>query len=280
MRRTVVRSLFCRHQAWAAKALCLLLALPAPALAQNQTLADIRQELSVLYVEMQRLKRELSTTSAVQSSIGGSPLDRVNAIETALQRLTRQTEDLELRLNKVVVDGTNRIGDLEFRLVELEGGDVSQLGETSTLGGVQVTSTASAPAQTDLSELAVAEAADYRAAELALAAGEYQAATELLSSFAETYPGSPVAVQAHFMRGQAFEGLGDISNAARAYLQSFSGDPAGPKAPEALYKLGASLGALGQQNEACVTLNEVGIRFPASNAVAEARAAMAQFGCT
>ena len=38
--------------------------LGAPAVAQDraQTLADIRQELTVLYVEMQRLKRELSTT--------------------------------------------------------------------------------------------------------------------------------------------------------------------------------------------------------------------------
>jgi tol-pal system protein YbgF len=259
----------------------MVLVVPAPSVAQDQTLADIRQELSVLFVEMQRLKRELSTTGAVQSTVGGSPLDRINALEAALQRLTRQTEDLEFRLNKVVVDGTNRIGDLEFRLVELEGGDVSQLGETSTLGGVEVVSAATPPSnQSSFSDLAVGEAADFKAAELALSAGDYATATELLSSFAETYPGSPVAVQAHFMRGQAFEGLGDISNAARAYLQAFSSDPAGPTAPDALYKLGASLGALGQQNEACVTLNEVGLRFPASTAVPDARAAMAQFGCS
>ncbi len=44
---------------------CLLagvLGAAVPVLAQDQTLADIRQELSVLSVEVQRLKRELSTT--------------------------------------------------------------------------------------------------------------------------------------------------------------------------------------------------------------------------
>ncbi len=42
---------------------CSNLMLPHFAAAQqDQTLADIRQELSVLFVDVQRLKRELSTT--------------------------------------------------------------------------------------------------------------------------------------------------------------------------------------------------------------------------
>ncbi|MDF1729437.1 MAG: hypothetical protein P1U53_16975, partial [Sulfitobacter sp.] len=112
--------------------------LVSPAFAQDQqTLADIRQELTVLHVDIQRLKRELSTTGGVNSSVAASSsvLDRVGAIEAGLQRLTAQTEQLEYRINRIVADGTNRIGDLEFRLVELEGGDIGALGETSTLGG-------------------------------------------------------------------------------------------------------------------------------------------------
>ena len=53
-----------------------------PAQDRAQTLADIRQELTVLYVEMQRLKGELNTTGGASApSGGGSMLDRVNAIE-------------------------------------------------------------------------------------------------------------------------------------------------------------------------------------------------------
>jgi hypothetical protein len=103
---------------------------------QDETLADIRQELTVLYVEIQKLKRELSTTGgAGPLEAGGSALQRLDAIEAEVQRLTSKTEQMEHRIDQVVRDGTNRIGDLEFRLVELEGGDLSKLGDTPTLGG-------------------------------------------------------------------------------------------------------------------------------------------------
>ncbi len=110
----------------------------------DQTLADIRQELSVLYVEVQRLRRELSTTGSPQIALPSGGLERLDALEAELARLTEKTERLEFRIDQIVTDGTNRIGDLEFRLVELEGGDLSQLGETSTLGGCRCAGNAAA----------------------------------------------------------------------------------------------------------------------------------------
>ncbi len=71
-----------------------------------------------------------------------------------------------------------------------------------------------------------------------------------------------------------------MTDAARAYLASFSGDPTGEVAPEALYKLGFSLGALGQIQDACLTLGEVGNRFPGNPAVLEAESAMRNLGCS
>ena len=48
---------------------------------RSETLADIRQQLSVLYVEIQRLKRELNTTGAPGSvPAGGTTLERLDAI--------------------------------------------------------------------------------------------------------------------------------------------------------------------------------------------------------
>ena len=107
----------------------------------DETLADIRQELSILYVELQRLNRELSTTGASGDvTVGGSALDRIGAIEAELQRLTAKTEQLEFRIDRVVRDGTNRVGDLEFRLCELEADcDIANLEPGSTLGGVAPT---------------------------------------------------------------------------------------------------------------------------------------------
>lgn len=251
------------------------------------TLADIRQELSVLYVEIQRLKRELSTTGAPSVDVGGSSvLERVGAIESELQRLTKQTEQLDFHIQEIVKDGTNRIGDLEFRLVELEGGDVSKLGETSTLGGGQTTATPTQPtADSDSgtaggAELAVGEKADFQAAQKALENGSNRDAADRFAAFNAAYPGSPLAAQANLGRGRALDGLGDTREAARAYLASFSADATGPVAPEALTELGAALGRLGQSEQACVTLGEVEIRFPQSAAVARAQKEMAALGCT
>ncbi|MEL7181472.1 MAG: tol-pal system protein, partial [Pseudomonadota bacterium] len=58
---------------------CGLLLSPLPALAQQETLADIRQQLTALFVDVQRLKRELSTTGGLNTGIvGNTPLDRLN----------------------------------------------------------------------------------------------------------------------------------------------------------------------------------------------------------
>ncbi len=257
---------------------------PLPVLAQDQqTLADIRQELTVLHVEVQRLNRELSTTGAPSTNLAGtSVLDRVTAIEMELQRLTAQTEQLEYRINRIVADGTNRIGDLEFRLVELEGGDISALGETTTLGGdveggsPQTSATQTGPTE----ELAVGERADFDAAKAALESGSYQEAADKFAAFNAAYPGSPLAAKADFHRGKAMDGLGDTREAARAYLASFTGDAVGPMAPEALFELGAALGRLEQVDQACITLSEVGARFAGNDTVAKAEAEMARLGCS
>ncbi len=49
--------------------------------------------------------------------------------------LTGKAEAIENRLNRVVTDGTNRIGDIEFRLTELAGGDLGAVPPTPPLGG-------------------------------------------------------------------------------------------------------------------------------------------------
>ena len=255
-----------------------------PALAQDQTLADIRQQLSTLYIDIQRLRTELSTSGALTTGpIGNTPLERLNAIEAELQRLTSKTEELEFRINSITVDGTNRIGDLEFRLCELEEGcDISLLGDTPSLGGVDngtdVPAANPAPA-TGGPALAVGEQQDFARAQEALASGDFRGAADLLAAFGQTYPGSPLSAEVGVMKGQAYEGLGEMTNAARAYLEGFSADTTGPKAPQALYKLGFSLGQIGQVQDACLTLSEVGVRFPGDPVVTEAQTAMLNLGC-
>ncbi len=271
---------------WRAVVLAIGLALPVSsgaALAQNQTLADIRQELSVLFVEMQRLRQELNTTGAPLGSGGnGSMLTRVDALEQELRRLTGATEQLELRVNRVVADGTNRVGDLEFRLCELEAGcDISTLGETSTLGGGDVATPAPSLPSTSSTgpSLATSEQSDFDRAMASYESGDFAAAATQFRTFSETYPGGALSAEAQFWTGEAEAAQGNWTLAARAYLASFSGSPDAPRAPESLLRLGSSLQELGQTQEACVMFSEVEIRYPTSTSVQDARAARTRIGC-
>ncbi len=262
--------------------LAVTLAFTGPAIAQDraQTLADIRQDLTFLNAEIQQLRRELSTTGTSSMALsGGGVTERLDSIEFELSRLTSRTEDLQNRIDSIVTDGTNRIGDLEFRLVELEGGDLGALGETSTLGGGQLPAVAAPPPASGGAELAVGEEDDFRRAKEAYDAGDYQRAAEMFQTFTDTYLGGPLTGVAHFLRGESLTRLGLDTGAARAYLESFSGSPDGDVAPAALLQLGLSLSRLGQADEACVTLGEVTARFPASPASIEAQAARASMGC-
>ena len=275
MRKTVLRVM-----------LLAAVALGQPALAQDraQTLADIKAELSALMAEFSALKQELvSTGAATSGAAGGDALQRLDTIEAELVRLTSKTEEVELKVNRVVSDGTNRVGDLEFRLCEVtEGCDIAALPETPTLGGdvagpapviVEPVASAAGP------ELALSEQADFDRAREVLATGDFRTAADLFATYAQAYPGGPLMQEAQFLRGEALSQLGETSNAARAYLEAFSGAPDGALAGQSLLKLGQALGDLGQVPEACVTLGEVGTRYPASVDATAAQVSMQGLGC-
>jgi tol-pal system protein YbgF len=209
----------------------------------------------------------------------------MDAIEAAMARLTARTEEIELKLNRVVTDGTNRIGDIEFRLCEQTPGcDPMNMPATAPLGG-DTAAAAPAPAATSTTaasggtELAIGEQGDFDRAKEVLGQGDFPGAATLFATFTQSYPGSPLAQEANLLRGDALSQTGDTANAARAYLEAYSGDPQGGFAADALLKLGQSLGTLGQTPEACATLAEVGAQYPGTSAATQAPIAMQGLGC-
>lgn len=265
-------------------AVCLSLVLAAPVAAQDESLADIRTELTALYRDILSVKSLLDPTGLrAGTSLSDNTLERVISIETSLQRLTARAEELEFRINRIVADGTNRVGDLEFRLCELEPScDIGTLGETPLLGGADLGDTTPAftgLTPTDAEELALTERNDFERAQVALSEGRYADAEDLFDQFVQTYPGGPLGVQAQLGRGQALEALERPRDAARAYLEAFSLNNDGPQAPVALLQLGRMLAQMSQLDEACIMLGEVGRRFPESSASLEAGTEMARLAC-
>jgi len=266
--------------------LALPLATPLAAPAGAETLADIRVELGQLAADFNSLKAELTTTGNVASVGGGDALQRMDAIEAELARLTARAEEIELRLNRVVSDGTNRIGDIEFRLCEATPGcDPMNMPATAPLGGDSSTAAATPAPATPTApsggpELAIGEQADFDRAKEVLGQGDFRRAAELFATFTQSYPGGPLNQEAHYLRGEAYSKLGETANAARAYLEAYSGDPQGTFAADSLLRLGQALGDLGQTPEACVTLGEVTTQYPGTTAATQAPIAMQGLGCS
>lgn len=252
---------------------------------RDETLADIRQDLSYLNGQIMGLRRELSTTGGVSAiSSDGPALQRLDELEREMRRLTGSLEQLQFRIDRVVKDGTNRVGDLEFRLIELEGGDLSQVGKTLTLGGEEASLEPAVSVGADNSEaqaeLTVTEQGDFENAFAAFRDGDYGGAVDQFDQFVVTYPSGPLSGEAYYWKGEALAGLADWSNAARSFLESFSGSPKGSLAPNALFRLGVSLYELNQPDESCLTLTEVGLRYPDADVVGEAHQQMQNQGCS
>lgn len=251
--------------------LVFMLMLAGPVQAQEMTLDDIRGDVAILSLQLEALRTELSSTGSTELSArdAASALVRIDEINADLRAALGRVEALEIKVRQVIEDGTRRVGDIEFRLTELEGGDASLNAPTTPLGG--------ADSQTDVIS---PERQAFNAAKKALAAGDGAEAATLLAAFLGNFPDGPLSPEARFMQGEALAMQGDFQNAARSYLSGFSGAPDGAFAPRSLFGLSVSLYQLGQGEQACLTLAEIQIRYTDINEallrdIIEQRGAMA-----
>lgn len=288
MRRALVLSAVLCALAWPAAAQTAAPATPAApaAAAEGRTLADLRADLKALAAELKALRAELNASGAAgfQAAGGDSAIDRMNAMERDLARLTGEAERLRKRIDQVVRDGTNRIGDIEFRLCEMEDGcDLGALttptlgdqsaGTGGVVGGVVGGPVAAAgpatghPAGADPVTpsagvpLTAAERRSFEAASAAMQQGDFPRAAELFAAFARTHADSPAAAEAQFLRGAALDSAGDAKGATAAWLSAFAAAPTGPRAADALLGL-SRVAAVGKAPSAgCVYLTELTTRF-------------------
>jgi tol-pal system protein YbgF len=259
------------------------LALPGHA---AESVADVKAQLTVLNGQIGQLREELVRRGAANGlpADPASALARLDQLEAELKRLTDRVDVLTNDIGRIVEDASNRVGDIEFRLTELEGGEpmaapvpAPQLG--GGLTGPKPRPAAPEVAPAEAVNMAGAEQSDFDAAVAAADSGDNARAAALFATFLESYPGGPLTTTAQYRRGEALAATGDWRGAARSYLDAFSGAPQDPQAPQALLKLGTSLGKLGQAREACLTLAEVESRYPGSEAAGRVAAEKQSLGC-
>lgn len=224
----------------------------AQAAPDKQTLADIQADLNRVKAEVLSLKQELQPTgtSAMKVPQGSSIPTQISEIEAALQQLTNQTELLQNRIDRVVSDGTNRIGDLQYRLTELEGGDTSKLGVPAPLGtqpGKTGSAAASGSAAAPTSPTGSAQSTNAGAAPTAGTSGAGAAAAGSAAATAPSAPTQELAIgeQGDFDKAKAAFDAGNFKVAAdlfASFAQTYTG---GQLTGEALFMRGEALSRLG-----------------------------------
>lgn len=111
--------------------------------------------------------------------------------------------------------------------------------------------------------------------------GDFGGARELLRDFTETYPDDQKVGQAWYWLGETHFINGDFQDAADSYIASLQEDRQGPRAPDALVRLGASLAALGETSRACQVLATFPSEFPRAgdDARRKAQREVSRIGC-
>jgi tol-pal system protein YbgF len=246
--------------------LIVVLTVTGPAYPQIWTGAssadDLQYRLSVIDAELADIRARLGNAPSARSSSGGTGTDagvmlRLDRMEAEIRQLTGKIEQMAFEQRNVADDAARRFGDIEFRLTELEGGDISALAPVvplgSTGGGFVV---ATGPA------VSVSERGDLDRAIEDVNQGRFDQGEDRLHGFLTTYPGSPLKGEALHWLGESQFVRGAFQNAARSYLNGYNTDRSSAFAPKNLFRLGVTLGRLGQVNEACLTLREVRNQFP------------------
>lgn len=259
-----------------------------PALAP---LADMQADLRALSVEMQALRSELvaSGQPGFQAAGGDSAIDRMNAIEAAIARLTGETELLANRLNRIAQDGARRIGDIEFRLCEMDEncdlGALMSQPDLGRLGGNNASGAAVAPAtpaaSQDQGATTPTEQRAFDQARAALDRGQFQQAADGFAALARNHAGGPLTAQALYLQGLALDATGQQAAAASAWLESFAARPDGAHAADALLGLARLADAAGgeQAEVSCLYLAEITVRFARSAQAGAAAQRARQQGC-
>ncbi len=227
---------------------------------------------------------------------------RLSQLESEIRALTGQIEEQSFRLDrmnkrvdKLVADVDSRLRRLEQRtggrpvtsgaeLGASQSGQGSQPGTLGTvsedavaavrsgdevqLGGAVSSSSAISPAGeagTGQSAYALAGATaedKYSHAFSLLSQANYDQAERALQAFLQEHPNHRLAGNAKYWLGETHYVRGQYQDAAVAFAEGYQTYPSSSKAPDNLLKLGKSLSALGETNDACGTYGELLRRFP------------------
>ncbi len=241
---------------------------------------QMKKDLDALQQDVGRLRGVIASGAA-----SGGLEDEIRRLTGEMERLGHQQRQLESKLDQKLLD-------LEYRVIELEGGDPSVLFDKTDPAPDPAPAPAPAPSTpapaasggatvgTLAGSAAPTERAAYEAGVASYREGRAEEARRRLETFLTDYPGGALAPEAHYWLGETLFRLGDYRGAASRFLDASTLNPSAPTAPEAMLRLGQTFLRMNQQQDGCLTLKEVRLQFPsAGDQINRADAEARRAGC-
>lgn len=185
-------------------------------------------------------------------------------------------------------EGVRSLGTVPMRALE-EGSAARQSGDASGSQGTAASGSDS-PSQgrqqasmvTQQDAAAMSPEGAYNKAYTLLKTAKFDQAEQALDSFIKTYPDHALAENARYWLGETYYVRGDFERAALTFADGYRSYPSGAKAPDNLLKLARSLAELGDNDNACATLQTLSQKFPGARPAIEqsASATRSRLGCS
>ncbi len=190
--------------------------------------------------------------------------ERVNALESELQRMTSQVEQNGFKLKQLEAGMTKMKGDMEFRLNQIESGTAGAPSTASAASSVAnpppVVTSSPPPPQKPAASTATSDdpgEAAYMAGYKLWTEKKYPEAQAALKDMVAKYPKHKRASYAQNLLGRAYLDEGKPALAAEAFYANYQKMPRGERAPDSLYFLGQALVQLKKPQDACRVYGEL-----------------------
>jgi len=200
-------------------------------------------------------------------NMGGSLADieaRLSQMETQLRQITGRVEEGNYQMGRLKQQMETMTRDYEFRIAALEKSrTASSLAPKADITAKPTVRNKPKAEKADILP-AGTEQQQYSYAQKLVTKGQYARAEVALSAFLTRYPKARLAGNAQYWLGQTYYVRKMYTRATRAFLEGYNNYPESPKAPAFLLKIGMSLFAMGEKNDACDAYRELASRFPTS----------------
>ncbi len=242
----------------------ILFALPVQAeanlLLDKKNVKDILLDISEKIESLEKIFL-IPDNGFIEDGDASIALVELDKIRLKLKKIEGEIEQIEYKLNSQLnyinnniekISAILKIYDSSFELDK----DVikSNKNDTNFLDGLD-----------DINELN--DFKSLKRAKIYFENAEYDNAKIIYENFVKSFPNNILLPEVFFYLAETYYNTNEWKLAANSYLESFSLNPRGDFAPQSLFGLAVSLGALKQFDQACLTLEEVNLRFPSQNVV-------------